>query len=221
MHLRRYQPMDHPGLFLDLASVEKSPGSIIAFANQYGDLWQEFSPRSPVKAWIKAIEEMQPFVERVGTGGDQLENALWLKDRAHEALQQPTEMRIGADGLYLSPCTLWGALWIQAMNASIANTGFVRCHQCKKHIPISKKMRPGPRTFCSDKCRYDNFAARKDEALTLLAQGKSVAQAAELVGSDVRTVTGWALAGIDVSSKRPLSTDTNEARKTKEGGKRK
>lgn len=91
----------------------------------------------------------------------------------------------------LVPNSLLGALWLQ-FHLSIANgTEYRQCDICRSWFEISPRVNRATKVHCGDGCRSQAFRDRKKRAVQLHEGGKSVAEIAKELGSDVPTVRKW------------------------------
>ena len=92
-----------------------------------------------------------------------------------------------------APRSLISAIWMQlALSLSDAKT-FRQCPICDRIIEVSKES-TGARTdatFCSDKCRSQDYRDRKKLAGQLKKKGWKIPRIAKEVGSKQETVRGW------------------------------
>lgn len=93
--------------------------------------------------------------------------------------------------LHVSPVNLHGAMWLQLARAVSENAAFRRCDQCGRWFEVSPKITRKSRKYCSEPCRTQAYRARIATAKQMRADGKSLAQIAEELGSDKETVRRW------------------------------
>lgn len=87
--------------------------------------------------------------------------------------------------------TLRDLLWTQFAEAIISKRNFRKCKTCGTWFELLPGLARTNRLFCSEGCRSKLYRNRQEVARRLHAEGKSVKEIAQHLGSDVRTVKGW------------------------------
>ncbi len=93
-----------------------------------------------------------------------------------------------------APAGLLDALSLQfALSAADRDRGFHigYCIRCGKRIEYAPGVNRADKTTCSDSCRSLLYRRRKKQAASMQAEGKTVKEIAEALGSDTNTVKGW------------------------------
>jgi hypothetical protein len=93
--------------------------------------------------------------------------------------------------LRLAAPTLLAAVWLQFADAVSNDRLFSRCRECGKWFVVAPDAARSHRRFCSNKCRSKAYRERQDRARQLFTAGKTFAEIAEQLGSDVVTVRKW------------------------------
>lgn len=96
--------------------------------------------------------------------------------------------------VFLVPCTLLGALWLQFAAAVDARKVFIECQQCGAPFELSRAPGSGKRSdarFCTDRCRVAHHRQRVEQARRMKSQGSSPAQIARKLKTDTEVVKGW------------------------------
>lgn len=98
----------------------------------------------------------------------------------------------------LLPQNLLGALWLQFAASVDALKNFLKCVQCGASFEISRDPSTGKRTdarFCRARCRVNHYRDRIERARRLRAAGRSEAEIARELKSQLSTVRGWLVEG--------------------------
>lgn len=130
---------------------------------------------SIARAWDALQNTVNENMQRLGCSP----RLLW------ERTARETRLRIRS-----VPQSLIAAMWVQFAMAIEGNRDYQQCDQCGGWFEVAAEKREDAR-FCSNACRFKAYRGRQKEAQRLRAEGKSLGQIAALVGSDVRTVSGW------------------------------
>ena len=93
--------------------------------------------------------------------------------------------------LALVPGTLYDAIWLQFVLAFNGNKNFGACEVCGKPFEISPQFARTNRKLCSAACKAKAHRRRREQALSLAAQGRTPKQIAKQVGSQLTTVQKW------------------------------
>jgi hypothetical protein len=93
--------------------------------------------------------------------------------------------------LRLVPTTLIGGLWLQFAEAVAQNKNYARCKMCSKWFEVSRPKVRKTRVYCSDVCKTKAYLERKDRAVRLKAEGWTVKEIADELGTDTKTLKGW------------------------------
>jgi hypothetical protein len=93
--------------------------------------------------------------------------------------------------LHPVPKNLLGGLWVQLAQAVADKKDYARCKECRAWFEVSLPAARKTRLYCSDSCKVKAYTDRKDRAVRLKAQGWTVKQIAEELGTDKDTVKGW------------------------------
>jgi len=103
------------------------------------------------------------------------------------------DRKLGGFAFKVVPESLLGALWLQFALAVAGNKKYRACGACGQWFEVSPDVARTSRSYCKEACRARAYRARKDRAQAMAAEGKSIKQIAEELGSDEKTVTGWLL----------------------------
>jgi hypothetical protein len=128
--------------------------------------------------------------------------SLYIERTVSERLQGVVESRMvrderqGRPRLCHVPRTLPGAVWLQFAEAVSDDKDHKRCGECGKWFEVSLRAARTHRVYCSDACKLKAHRERKERAVRMKADGKSLGEIARELGSDVKTVRNW------VSSKK-------------------
>ena len=98
--------------------------------------------------------------------------------------------------VFLEPKNLLGALWLQFAAAVDGLKNFAKCPQCGTPFEKSRDPSTGKRTdarFCSPRCRVNHYRGRIELAQRMRAAGRSHAEIARELKTQVSTVKGWLL----------------------------
>lgn len=87
--------------------------------------------------------------------------------------------------------TLRDLLWAQFAEAVVSERSFRQCKTCGTWFELLPGLARTNRLFCSEGCRSRLYRQKQEEARRLHGDGKSNAEIAQLLGSDVGTVRGW------------------------------
>jgi hypothetical protein len=93
--------------------------------------------------------------------------------------------------LRVRPDSLWTAICVQFAQAIGGNKKYQKCPTCGRWFELSPGVNRANKEFCSGTCRTKATRQRKERALQLHAQGKSVREIAREVESGVDTVKRW------------------------------
>jgi hypothetical protein len=99
--------------------------------------------------------------------------------------------------LFFVPGNLLGLIWLQLAEAINGNRQYRHCAGCKTWIVISRETvgSRSSRFTCSDACRMKVYYGRKLEARRLQQQGLGVAEIAQRIKAERRSVRQWITAG--------------------------
>jgi hypothetical protein len=89
------------------------------------------------------------------------------------------------------PVDLLTGLWLQFAQAVAENKTYARCKECHGWFESSAPGTRNTRLYCSDSCKVTAYVNRKDRAVELKAEGKSVKQIAKELETDKDTVKRW------------------------------
>src|SRR5215469_5959871 len=73
-------------------------------------------------------------------------------------------------------------LWLQFAQAVAENKSYARCKECETWFETSIPGTRKTRVYCSDTCKVKAYMERKDRAVRLKAEGKTVKQIAHELG---------------------------------------
>lgn len=91
----------------------------------------------------------------------------------------------------LRPKSAGSAVWLQFIAAVCEEKEFRACETCGKAFELSPEVGRTSKYHCNDACRVKAYRVRRAKAKQLHAKGKSIAQIAELVGSEPGTIKKW------------------------------
>jgi hypothetical protein len=101
----------------------------------------------------------------------------------------------GSPVIRLTPQNLQAALWLQFADAIAGEKHRRQCRQCKRYFEVSE---PGEgrrsrrdKAWCSDACRAAAYRERREEAVGLHRQGKTVHEIARQIGVEEKSVRAW------------------------------
>jgi len=120
----------------------------------------------------------------------------WVNARL-EGKVSPKLIYLPADGrqvLHLTPGILLDAMWLQFAQAIDGRFVFHACRVCRKWFQVSHKQadhRTVRREFCSDPCKSRDYRRRKEAAVRLKAEGRSIKDIAAELDTDLETVKKW------------------------------
>jgi hypothetical protein len=103
------------------------------------------------------------------------------------------DMKDGILYLHIFPDTLLSAMWLQFAQAIDGNHQFRACKECGTWFEISGSdagFRVN-RLFCSDACKSRDYRRRKDRALQLKTEGKTIAAIAKELDTEADTIKKW------------------------------
>ncbi|MBL8796597.1 MAG: hypothetical protein JNM56_22035 [Planctomycetia bacterium] len=109
----------------------------------------------------------------------------------HDSLRMMWEPQQKQLALRLPVPTLRDLLWAQFAEAIVSRRSFRKCKTCGTWFELLPGLARTNRLFCSEGCRSKLYRMRQEDARRLRGEGKSVAEIARLLESDVRTVKGW------------------------------
>ena len=122
---------------------------------------------------------------------------LYIEARINEHLndQVLTQLRYdpatGISSLLSFPRNLLVGLWLQFAQAVAENKSYARCKECETWFETSIPGTRKTRMYCSDTCKVKAYMERKDRAVRLKAEGKTVKEIAHELGTDKDTVKRW------------------------------
>ena len=102
-------------------------------------------------------------------------------------LWDPKKQRMG---LYMSPTTLRGAIWLQFAQAIQGNKLHRQCEQCRRWFEVGAQVREDAK-FCQQSCRSKAYRERRKEARQLHESGLSFREIAKRFDTKVTIVKGW------------------------------
>lgn len=118
-----------------------------------------------------------------------------LADRLSESVVlEPVimpEWAKGLLGLCLRPSNLPAAMWLQFAIAVEEDKEFRQCSICDAWMEVTPESRRKDAKYCSNKCRTEAYRKRQAAARVLHEKGKSPAEIARELGTDVKTVRNW------------------------------
>lgn len=89
------------------------------------------------------------------------------------------------------PGTLREAIWLQFAEAICGDKTYRECQVCGKPFELSPDVARTNKLFCGDSCKMQAYRQRKAKSADLWAQGCSLPQIGEILGSDLPQVTKW------------------------------
>lgn len=141
------------------------------------EVWDQVRNTKTVNA--KSINELQEIV-----------------DRQLDHVRVVTRFEIGPPrthqpAMHVVPSTLAGAMWLQLVQAIVANKKFRACETCGRWFELSPATARKSKHYCDDACRSRAYRARKERARQLAAEGRKPKEIARELGSDVKTINNW------------------------------
>jgi hypothetical protein len=99
----------------------------------------------------------------------------------------------GKRAMHFVPRNLLSVLWLQFAQAIEGDRQYRACKECGKWFGISLEGdgRSNRRLFCSDPCKSKDYRRRKERSRVLKGEGKSAAEIAEELETELKTVKGW------------------------------
>lgn len=94
------------------------------------------------------------------------------------------DRRFTAGARHLLPEDLITALWVQFSDAVSGGKEYARCKECGAWFETSLPAARKTRVYCSDNCKVRSYLERKETAIRLKAEGKTVKQIADQLGTD-------------------------------------
>jgi hypothetical protein len=98
--------------------------------------------------------------------------------------------------LRIFPHNLIGALWLQLSHGLSGNLHYAQCPACKEWFELSPGTGRSDKEFCSIKCRQKAYRGRKERALELHLQGKTIKEVAAECETAQKTAEGWLAKGL-------------------------
>jgi hypothetical protein len=150
---------------------------LIASRDTRPELLATFTPEDPfVPGWA--------YLQQV------LENRLFDANVSVEA-RMIWDVRRKRPALRLAAPTLLSAVWFQLADAVSNDRTFTRCRECGRWFEVAPDAARTHRRFCSNSCRSKAYRERQDRARQLHVAGKTFAEIAQELDSDVTTVRRW------------------------------
>jgi hypothetical protein len=109
----------------------------------------------------------------------------WVR---HQALFNPVT---GQVEVVLSPYNLQGAIWLQFTEAFQRGSRFADCPVCGTWFEVAPDRTRSDRLYCTRVCRNNAARKRVAEAVRLKAEGKSDAEIAQILNTEVGKVSKW------------------------------
>jgi hypothetical protein len=203
-----FDPFDfEPALFRIFASLPPTPDAIVAFANQYGDLWRRdadaLGGRTSLSTWrseISAFREQVEAADRIiarSTSRSASPKQLHLTAEFIESLLlaipvfMSVETQGGVLGLRAHVFDLKDVIHLQLVEAVIERKRYRTCDLCGKPFELTPQVNRSDRIFCSDNCRVKAYQRRRKQAVAMRAKKMSIREIAKSLNSDVPTVKKW------------------------------
>ena len=130
----------------------------------------------------------------------------WLIDGINESVHVKLTPMLGySDGdervtLSLVLENLNQAMWMQFLRAINRAINFRECRICGTWFEVSLDVARKSRRFCHDKCKMKAYRLRKQQAISMRRQGKSLSAISKTVDSRPANVKAW-LAGVPKGNK--------------------
>jgi len=105
----------------------------------------------------------------------------------------PDQQAQQALGFGFQPTNLLAGLWLQLAQAVCADVDYSKCSDCDNWFDTSRGLQ-GKRSdarYCSNACRSRAYRKRKEQARRCAAEGVSVEEIAQELGSSAEIVRGW------------------------------
>jgi predicted nucleic acid-binding Zn ribbon protein len=189
-----YDPFQKETALFEIASrlsLNFSRDAVLDFANRWGLI----DPQGiSIFAWENCLTEVHLIAKAVGKSSVKAHQAR-TADAIGVNLSKVNvryQVVIAAAGGLQSKMVvpgLRGCLLIQAAEAVVNQLAIRNCDYCGK--PMSPSEIREDCRFCSDSCRIQTSKRRKKQAIELHAKGKSAAQMAAAVNSDIKIVRKW------------------------------
>lgn len=208
---REYQPLEEfSGLFRTFADTPLTRAGVLSFAQQYGLLgwWQRIDGADAIDCldmesfafWCEQVQRMQRCVStwdaaQKDMGTEQATEEMRatvtnnLIGRVRVAFTR--NRSVGGFVLEILPINLIGGLWLQLAETIAGRKKHRACKACGRWFEISPQMYRKSRVYCSEACKSQGYRERKELALRLADEGKTVKEIAAELGSDAKTVKGW------------------------------
>jgi hypothetical protein len=103
-------------------------------------------------------------------------------------LYHPRERRLR---VHLVPKGLLGFLWLQFADALAGGKRFGRCRECQTWFAVGPGEARKSRLYCADPCVLAAYRKRKQDAIRLAGEGKTVAEIAKELDWDAGSIRKW------------------------------
>jgi hypothetical protein len=97
----------------------------------------------------------------------------------------------GKPTLQIAPSSLWGLIVLQFAKAVEGERRYQRCAVCRRWFLLAPGVNRADRQTCSGTCRNRAYFQRQQRAREMHAQGKTAAEIARELGSDLKKVRAW------------------------------
>ncbi len=212
-----YNPfVKEPALFRIFANLEVEPNAILKFANQYGDfatLWNMSEGveyfledwRLAIDGMQEAVQQADEFIAAEESRRKRSKNTKAVIELVNEILGEAeifltASQQNGGIGLRMHAMNLLSAMRLQLVDAITEEKRYRKCEHCSKPFEVSPQVNRSDRMFCSDNCRVKAYYRRKQKAVTLREEGRSLREIAAEIGSDMQTLKSW-LKDVDKKAK--------------------
>jgi len=154
-------------------------------------------PYSRHMEWIAAPEIHPEWLERFRPGDLAFPALFYVQKVINDHLAGRVSPRLlwGRDrtrlGFYIVPGSLIGAMWLQFAQAIDGNKNYRRCEECRTWYEVSPEVARTSKLYCSNACRSRAYRGRQEKARSLYAEGKSIEEVAEVIGTDAATARRW------------------------------
>jgi hypothetical protein len=157
-----FQPLSiNPTLYLQLAQLDSSPASSLAFARNWGFLLKRAGKgvREDADTWADYIASIKASVAAAEKGEfDSLRAA--VKVANVEAILRPSGDQM-LPRIALRPKTLMDAIWLQFAQSLSGGKSLRTCRQCSTWFEVGAGGRRTIAEFCSPTCRQSFHNSRR------------------------------------------------------------
>lgn len=160
-----YYPLkEYPTLFMEFATVNQDPESVIQFLNRYG-LLEGFRKFTEVNFFLRCSMELKKAVDSWDNSRESRDYSQFIElfNRKSRTVELMLTNGIAAPILKITPPDLLDAIWIQFAQFVTGSNYLRRCAFCGTWFIFGTGTgRRKSAHYCSDRCRKAAFNARKE-----------------------------------------------------------